>query len=195
MAADSTLPGLLLWLLPAAFLLHDAEEVFFLPAWLRRNRNLLVQRFPRCSDRLLPHLAGISRAVFTAMAVEELILLLSVTFYAAFSRVYYPWLALFLAFGMHLLVHIGQWIAVGRYIPVGGTSLAALIYCGWGLNFLINFRLFTLREFVLCGMAGFVAASVNLFLLHAAARVTAGKVECRRTRSSAPDRCGSPHRP
>lgn len=177
MTADPALPGLLLWLLPAAFLLHEAEEVFFLPAWLRRNRDFLAQRFPRLSERLLPHVAGISRAKFAAMAVEELIILLGVTFYASFSYVYCPWLALFLAFGVHLLVHIGQWIAVGRYIPVGGTSLAALIYFGWGLNIVMSSRLFSLREFVLCGVAGCAGAAINLFLLHAAARVPAGKAE------------------
>lgn len=169
MATDATLPGLLLWLLPAAFLLHDAEEMIFLPAWLRRHRNLLARRFPRLSRRLLPRVAGISRAKFAVMAAEELGLLLIVTSYAALSHDYRPWLALFSAFGVHLVMHVGQWIAVGRYVPVGATSLAALIYCGWGLRIVINSRLFTLREGVLCGAAGCAVAAINLFLLHAAA--------------------------
>ena len=38
MAGGALLPGWLLWSLPAMFLLHDAEEVLFLPPWLRRNR-------------------------------------------------------------------------------------------------------------------------------------------------------------
>lgn len=170
MAADATLPALLLWLLPAAFLLHDAEEVLFLPAWLRRHRNLLVRRFPRLSRRLLPHVAAISRAKFAVMAAEELVLLLIVTFYAAFSHDCRPWLALFLAFGIHLVVHLVQWVAVGRYIPLVATSLAGLVYCGWGLQIVINSQLFTLPEGVLCGVAGCVAAAVNLYLLHAGVR-------------------------
>lgn len=167
MAADATLSVLLLWLLPAAFLLHDAEEALFLPAWLRRNRNLIARRFPRLSRRLLPHIGRISRAKFAAMAAEEFVLLLAVTVYAALSHDYRPWLALFLAFGLHLVVHIVQWCAVGRYIPCVATSLAALVYCGWGVYSLINSRLFTLREFLLCGAAGCVAAALNLILLHA----------------------------
>ena len=161
------LPDLLLWLLPAAFVLHDAEETVFLPGWLRRNRDDLSRRFPRLSSRLLSHVAAISPARFAAMAAEELALLLAVTLYSAISHDYYPWLALFLAFGVHLVVHIVQWIAVGRYIPVAATSLAALAYCGWGLYVLINSGLFTLREFLICGVAGCAVAAVNLWLLHA----------------------------
>ena len=46
MADGALLPGLLLWSLPAMFLLHDAEEVLLLPPWLRRNREWLARRFP-----------------------------------------------------------------------------------------------------------------------------------------------------
>ena len=152
------LPGLLLWLLPAVFLLHDAEETLFLPGWLKRNREELSRRFPCLSTRLLSHVAGISPARFAAMAAEELFLLLAVALYASLSHGYYPWLALFLAFGVHLVVHIVQWIAVGRYVPVGATSLAGLVWCGWGLHVLINSRLFTLREFLLCGGQSVAAA-------------------------------------
>lgn len=166
MAADALLPSLLLWLLPVAFVLHDAEEVLCLPAWLHRHRDFLLRRFPNLSRRLLPHFDAISPVKFAAMAAEELVLLLAVTLYAEFTCNYYPWLALFLAFGMHLLGHLGQWIVVGRYLPLVATSFAGLIYCGWGLYILINSRSFTLREFVFCGVAGCTVAAVNLWFLH-----------------------------
>ena len=166
MAADASLPGLLLWLLPAVFVLHDAEETLCLPGWLRRNRGFLSRRFPALSRRLLPHFDTISPAMFAAMAAEELALLLAVALYAQITHDYYPWLALLLAFGVHLLVHLVQWAAIGRYLPLAATSLAGLVYCGWGLYVTINSRLFTLREFVLCGVAGCAVAAVNLLLLH-----------------------------
>ena len=169
------LPELLLWSLPAVFLLHDAEEALFLPGWLRRNREELSRRFPRFSARLLSHAVAISPARFAAMAAEELFLLLAVTLYASLSHGYYPWLALFLAFGVHLVVHIVQWIAVGRYVPVAATSLAGLAWCGWGLHILIHSRLFTLREFLFCGVAGCVVAAVNLSLLHGVAAAAGRK--------------------
>lgn len=60
MAGGALLPGWLLWSLLAMFLLHDAEEVLFLPPWLRRNRELLARRFPQLARRMLPHFDGIS---------------------------------------------------------------------------------------------------------------------------------------
>ena len=60
MADGVLLPGLLLWSLPAMFLLHDAEEVLFLPPWLRRNREWLARRFPQLARRMLLHFDGIS---------------------------------------------------------------------------------------------------------------------------------------
>lgn len=181
MAADASLPGLLLWLLPAMFALHDAEEALFLPPWLRRNREFLARRFPRLSRRLLPHMEGITPVKFAAMAAEELALLLAVTLYATLAGGYYPWLALFLAFGVHLAVHAAQWIAVGRYLPLAATSCIGLLCAGWGLHILINSRLFTLREFVFCGAAGCAAAVVNLLFLHRLAAKSAafsGRADC-----------------
>ena len=166
MAGGALLPGWLLWSLPAMFLLHDAEEVLFLPPWLRRNRELLARRFPQLARRMLPHFDGISPLRFAAMAAEELVLQVAVTACAALAGCYYPWLALFLAFGMHLLIHLGQWAAVGRYVPVIATSLPCLACCGRGLCIMINSRAFSLREFVLCGMAGGAVAAVNLWLVH-----------------------------
>lgn len=138
MAGGALLPGWLLWSLPAMFLLHDAEEVLFLPPWLRRNRELLARRFPQLARRMLPHFDGISPLRFAAMAAEELVLLVAVTACAALAGCYYPWLALFLAFGMHLLIHLGQWAVVGRYVPVITTSLPCLACCGWGLCIMIK---------------------------------------------------------
>ena len=132
------------------FLLHDAEEVLFLPPWLRRNRELLARRFPQLARRMLPHFDGPPPLRFAAMAAEELVLLVAVTACAALAGCYYPWLALFL----------------GRYVPVIATSLPCLACCGRGLCIMINSRAFSLREFVLCGMAGCAVAAVNLWLVH-----------------------------
>lgn len=165
MTPPHALPALLLWLLPVAFVVHDAEEELFLPGWLRRNRDFLTERFPALS-RLVPHLEAVSPRRFAAMAAEELALLLVVTLYAQFTHDFFPWLALFLAFGVHLTVHVAQWIAVGRYVPVVATAPLCLLYCGWGLAVVIDSRLFTLGEFLLCGVAGCAVAAVNLLVLH-----------------------------
>lgn len=166
MADGASLPCLLLWSLPVMFALHDAEEVLFLPPWLRRNREFLARRFPRLARRMLPHFDGITPMKLAVMAVEELTLLVTVTLYAGLSGDCLPWLALYLAFGVHLLIHLAQWAAVRRYVPVVATSLFCLVCCGCGMYTIINSRLFTLREFVFAGMAGCAVAAVNLWFLH-----------------------------
>lgn len=169
MQAPAALSAALLWLLPAVFAMHEAEETLFLSPWLHRNRDYFARRFPRLARRMLPVIDSMTSVKFVAMAAEELLLLLSATLYAALSGDYRPWLALFLAFGAHLLLHVGQWIAVGRFVPVVAISLTGLLYCGWGLYAMSSLRCFTLREWLFCASAGCVAAAANLFCLHALA--------------------------
>lgn len=169
MPVPTALPVALLWLLPAVFALHEAEEMLFLPPWLRRNRDFLARRFPRLARRMVPVIDSMTSSKFAAMAAEELLLLLAATLYAALSGDCRPWLALFLAFGAHLLLHVGQWIAVGRFVPVVATSLTGLLYCGWGMYAMSFLRCFTLGEWLFCASAGCVAAATNLFCLHALA--------------------------
>lgn len=165
MPASAPLSAALLWLLPAMFALHETEEALFLPPWLRRNRDALARRFPRLAN-LLPASGTLTRSRFAAMAAEEGVLLLAGTLYAWLTGNCRPWLALFIAFGTHLLLHLGQWIAAARYVPLVVTSCAGLLYCGWGVRTLASSGFFTFREWMLCGAAGCAAAAVNLFLLH-----------------------------
>ena len=92
--------------LPAMFLLHDAEEVLFLPPWLRRNRGVAGAAFSAARPPHAPAFHdGISLAV-CRHGCRRTGLLVAVTACAALAGCYYPWLALFLAFGMHLLIHL-----------------------------------------------------------------------------------------
>lgn len=163
------LPDVLLWLFPVVFVLHEAEETAFLPSWLHRHRGRLLNRFPRGSSRLLSFFDGISRTTFAGIAAEELVLVLGVAAWASWADVCYPWLALFLAFGVHLVGHLLQILMIRRYVPVVATSLLGLACCGWGLRILIGSGLFSLREYLLCGVAGCIVAAVNLWTMHALA--------------------------
>ena len=163
------LPDVLLWLFPVVFVLHEAEETAFLPSWLHRRGERLSQRFPHLSSRLLPYIAGVSRRTFACIAAEELLLVAVATPWASATSFLYPWLALFLAFGVHLVGHLLQILMIRRYVPVVATSLLGLACCGWGLRILIGSGLFSLREYLLCGVAGCIVAAVNLWTMHALA--------------------------
>ena len=91
------------------------------------------------------------------------------TLWASATSFLYPWLALFLAFGVHLVVHLLQGLLIRSYVPVVASSLIGLLYCGWGLRTLLERGLFSLREYVFCGVAGCIVAAVNLWTMHALA--------------------------
>lgn len=163
---ESHIPTLILWLLPALFVVHDMEEILFLPSWLRCNREGLRRRFPALVRRLLPRLEAVSSRLFAAMAAEELLLIVAVTVYSTVSGNQYCWLALWLAFGVHLVVHLGQCLVVRNYIPSMATSLLCLPVWGYVVWRLADAGLFTIREFTLCAVAGSLVAALNLLLIH-----------------------------
>lgn len=175
MGAGASLPTALLWLLPVFFLLHDAEETVRLPAWLKRNEALLMQRFGFLARWLLPHMVRLSTGRFAWMAAEELVILIGAAAYASLAGDCRPWLALFLAFGLHLLVHGVQCVAAGGRVPIVATTLAGLAYWVWGLHAVNASRMFSVRATILCAAAGCASATLNLAVLHlVAARLERG---------------------
>lgn len=162
------LPAVVLWSLPALFAVHDAEEILRLPGWLRRNREALSRRFPGFYPRLSARFDHITPCRFAAMAAEELALLLAATAWAFLAGDYRPWLALYLAFALHLVVHVVQWALLRRYIPVIATALLCLPCCSAGMCVVWQSGLFSVREWMVCAVAGCGVAAINLLLLHAA---------------------------
>ncbi len=63
---------------------------------------------------------------------------------------------------MHLVVHLLQGLLIRRYVPVVATSLIGLLYCGWGLRTLLQLGMFSLREYVLCAVAGCLIAGGSI---------------------------------
>lgn len=153
---------MILWLLPAFFVLHEAEETLLLPTWLHRNRERLSQRFPALAPRLLPHLLRLTRGRFALIALEETVLVAGATTYGYFTGDSRPWFAMMLAFGMHLVGHLLQWAAWGRSLPVVATSLAGTVYCVWAATATPR----PLGEWVGCALAGCALAGLNLWAMH-----------------------------
>ena len=104
-----------LWLFPLLFIFHDMEEIIGLVPWIHLNETLLAQKAPA----ILKIHKGITTEGFALAVFEEFILVLSITLLAYFtqSRVLeLVWLGGFVAFALHLLLHIGQAIFLGKYI-------------------------------------------------------------------------------
>ena len=74
------------------------------------------------------------------------------------------WSALFMAFSLHLLVHVAQAVAVGGYVPGLATSLLLLPFAAYGLWSI--WLAMGCLEFMAWGLAGVAFMVANLRLAH-----------------------------
>jgi len=130
----------IMWLLPVVFMLHDFEEIIMMRAFLLRWPNLekrLPGRFQSLAHDLMKtqrqlSTAGFSLAVACIFFVLSTLTLLSIEF--GWNDFFAGVLA---AFGLHLVMHISQYLLMRRYVPVIITSLPGLaysVYALWAIN-------------------------------------------------------------
>lgn len=98
---------LLICLFPVVFMLHDFEEIVMQQRWMERNADELSRRFPVLRKQIM-QLRELSTTGFAIAVAEEFIIISGVSVYAVLSQHYFLWMALCLAFGIHLLVHVGN---------------------------------------------------------------------------------------
>ena len=158
--------SLIVWLLPIVFMLHELEEIVFVRLWFEKNGSYLQRRFPAVARRI----GDISTAGFSVAVAEEFILLGAITVTAVLTGWHLLWLAAFGGFGLHLVVHIGQWIMLRRYIPGIWTTLGALGYCAWGVRVMLTENVFTSPQIALWAAIGLAIVAVNLLFAHWLAR-------------------------
>ena len=151
--------------LPLLFILHDGEEVVVQHRWMLAHKEPIAARFPRLRP-LLDHLSGLNTKAFAVAALEELLVVLLVTCHVLVGGAYalQIWSALFMAFAIHLLVHVVQAIVLRGYVPGVVTSLLLLPYAAFGFH---SIRLVMgPAELIFCTAAGLLALAVNLRLAH-----------------------------
>ena len=150
---------------PLAFIIHEAEEIAVQKRWMSRHHDLLKQKFPRLKP-LTGHLSKLGTKAFAVAAAEELLIVLAVT---ALVLIQYEfcmqiWSAIFIAFSLHLIVHILQAVAVRGYVPGLVSTVVLLPYSAYGL-YSIHLAM-SLWEMLAWGAAGLVFMAVNLMFAH-----------------------------
>jgi hypothetical protein len=119
----------LIWLLPLAFVIHDAEEFATRKVWLAEHGpglHLWLQRMIG-SDPLAPLQAMSDGAVLRAMgAIALLLVAATAAFHAVPNRVTRAlYLVVLGGFFIHGFAHLAQAAALGGYTP--GVATAALV--------------------------------------------------------------------
>ncbi|MEA3018233.1 MAG: hypothetical protein QOI38_2955 [Sphingomonadales bacterium] len=161
MQAKSTI----LWLLPAAFVLHDAEEAATMADWLARNGGRLPPALRSLFD-------GGEAAMLAAMAALFL-LLVAGTAWATFSRgraellVYATLLG---GFFVHGFGHLGQALLFGGYTPGVATALVVVIPASIALYARLRRMGLDRRTLLLTGAAGALLVGPGILLAWAIGR-------------------------
>lgn len=118
------------WLFPIIFIFHDMEEIIGFGIWLKQNKKILREKYPKILDTYKDFSTeGFSLAVF-----EELVLCIAFSALAYFFDIRilkYIWFGAFIACTLHFIIHIGQSIVMRQYIPALITSVLCLPISVW----------------------------------------------------------------
>jgi hypothetical protein len=147
-------------------MLHDFEEIIFFKAWINKNKNYLEEKFPKISKRFLARLEKLSNQGFVVAVAEEFVLLSLITLCSILFNNYLLWLAAFMGFFIHLVIHLGQWIILKRYIPGIITTFFALIYCTYTFHEIIRNNIFSSSQIIFWTIIGIGLVGINLLFAH-----------------------------
>ena len=151
-----------IWLFPLLFIFHDLEEIIGFMPWIERNEKLLAKK----AVFILNTHKGLSTEGFALAVAEEFVVVLLVSFFALICHtrlLYLIWLGGFVAFALHLVLHILQAIWIRRYIPALATSILCLPVSSiiiWKTTALLHVNTIELLVFSLIGI---LIVIVNLF--------------------------------
>lgn len=122
-------PPALAWLLPAAFVIHDAEEFVTWKSWLTAHGNTLGEWLQRTvgTDPVAPLQAMSDASVLQAMcAIFGLLLAATAAFALRPGRLtLWIYLVVLGGFFVHGVAHLAQAVVVGGYTP--GVVTAVLV--------------------------------------------------------------------
>ncbi|WP_423790700.1 HXXEE domain-containing protein [Macrococcus armenti] len=114
----------LYWLFPILFMTHEIEEIIFLPRFVERlkwnNSNKVIEKIP-----------SISSFQFTIIVIEQLILIILLSFYCYMNNNISLYIALIIVYIVHILIHYIQSIVIKKIIPgfyMGTLSSIVLAY-------------------------------------------------------------------
>lgn len=156
----------LVWSLPLVFMLHDLEEIIMVRPWLDHEAERLRQRFPKFADRILKQFRNLSTSGFALAVTEEFILLVLVCLASLFWQAYTAWAALSIAFFLHFLMHIGQFLLYRRYIPGLITTFLGSIYSLWALSICYNLGWLAWPQIALPSFVSCLLMVLNLIFAH-----------------------------
>lgn len=154
----------LAWLLPVLFMFHDFEEIIFIHPWLVRNKEYMKKA--HAESKKVPFDFFVSNGSAALCIYEEFIILSVATLLSCIFNDYVVWYGLFVAFTVHLIIHLLFIATQHRYVPGVITSAVVLIPSIYVLYISAIMTGYTWYALSLSGVLVFAFMILNLMLLH-----------------------------
>lgn len=151
-----------IWLFPILFIVHDMEEIIGFGLWLRKNKDMLAEKYPRIYKTYCHY----STEGMAVAVLEILLLSIVITVISVVTESYGLWLGSFIAYALHLVMHMIQSIVVHKYIPAVGTSILCLPITIWIIYQSMAICDFAIGSILLYSVIGIVIAMCNLKFAH-----------------------------
>lgn len=169
-----------LWLLPAAFVIHDGEELLTMPGWVAGHSREL-ERLATLGETAAEMVRSLPTSTAQAAVAIGLIFLLFVVVTAGASASCRrgPWLyayaCLLGVFSLHVFTHVAQAVYFGGYVPGLVGAVAAIIPCAlYVYGRLFRAGLLTPKEAALAALLGFALFVPGALLAHQVGRMLGG---------------------
>jgi len=156
----------LIWLFPIAFMLHEFEEILFMKPWIKRNKSTIAARFLFLAPRFNTFTKGFSTRKFTLIVAEEFVLVSAIVFVSVGLSWYNLFVGVLMAYALHLLVHLVQFVVYRRYIPAIVTTIVTAPYVIYAIFYMLSRGVAQLNLSLLIGLFAFIAIAANLALSH-----------------------------
>jgi hypothetical protein len=99
------------------FILHDLEEIIWVEAWIKKNRNQVINNVPTRIRNQLDKIFNITSGQFAVAVLLEFIIFIPFTFMAAEQEKFFIFLSFNALFLLHVFTHLGQTLYLKMYTP------------------------------------------------------------------------------
>lgn len=154
---------------PTLFMIHEFEEILLFKWWFKTNAGEIKRRFPNRAEKMLADYT-VSTAAFSFIVAEELILITAISLAAYFFKLYALFAGLALAYTIHTVIHLAQFIIWRGYIPAIVTSIITGILSALAVLYIYRSGLASILEITIYGLAQVVILFINLKLFHKIAK-------------------------
>lgn len=96
--------------------------------WIKKHAPIIAKRFPFIGHRIQKMAKEFSTRKFTLIVAEEFVIISTVTVVSMQYGYINLFTGMLIAYSLHLLIHIVQFIIYRRYIPTIVTSLISIPY-------------------------------------------------------------------